>query len=162
VKKSFLVFFIFLDLAAMAGAVFVLYDVIAGKQRGVKSAPPKMGAMRVLTSTGPAAAVLPTAPASVPVTPATPYRNIGFTYKNTKAKLVLIRADFTGWKGVPMKRDDHGLWSYEAQLTPGEYAYCFTVDDKIIKDPAGKHTKRIAQTIVSAITVEKAPVTVSP
>jgi len=53
-------------------------------------------------------------------------------------------------------------WTFTQQLIPGEYAYCFTVDDKIIRDPANKHTKLIAQTQVSSITIAKPPVKVEP
>jgi hypothetical protein len=174
VKKFFLILFILVDVIVIAGAAFMIYSTVNGKHRGFNPMLTKMTGMplpgaakpqAILPSTGPAAVIgsgPALTPASVPLTPATPYRNIAFTYKNVKAKQVLIRADFTGWKGVPMKRDAAGLWSYAAQLTPGDYAYCFTVDDKIIKDPASKHSKRIAQTMVSAITVEKAPVKVSP
>ena len=149
----------------MAGAAFILYSSVIGKPHGFKAMPVRIGRGTPLPRCPlirQAVHAVSTASVSVPLTPETPYRNIGFTYKNAKARQVLIRADFTGWKGIPMKRDAKGIWSYQAQLTPGEYAYCFTVDDKIIKDPASKHTKRIAQTLVSAITVEKAPVKVSP
>jgi hypothetical protein len=169
-KKFFLVLFILVDGVAMAGAAFIIYSALTGNPHSLKSALPMVGMhmpgaaipKAIRPAAGGTAVAVSTAPASVPLTPTTPYRNIGFTYKNTKAKQVLIRADFTGWKGVPMKRDAGGLWSYSAQLVPGEYAYCFTVDDKIIKDPAAKHSKLIAQTMVSAITVAKAPIKVSP
>ena len=172
-KKFFLILFILADLTVMAGASAYLYTYVQHKKSGVpmrsfglpqaihlaprtvKLAPAVATSSAVVLGAPAAPSMTPIAPASV--VPATPYRNIGFSYKNLRAKQVLIRADFTGWKGVPMKRDTNGLWSYTAQLTPGEYAYCFTVDDKIIKDPANKHTKRIAQTQVSAINVEKAP-----
>jgi len=175
-KKFFLVVFIIFDVAVMAGAAFIVYSSVTGKNHGLNKFTTLPGvrlpasgikATTPLPSANPVAApgaglAAPAAPATGPITPPTPYRNLKFTYKNLKAKQVLIRADFTGWKGVPMKRDATGMWSYVAQLTPGEYAYCFTVDDKIIKDPASKQTKRIAQTMVSAITVEKAPAKVAP
>src|ERR1700743_2069793 len=120
----------------MAVAGFIIYSSVTNKPHSFRFAPKMQGAQLpaslkspvVKVSTGPAAGSMPgvPVPSSVPITPSTPYRNIGFTYKNVKAKQVLIRADFTGWKGVPMKRDASGLWSYSAQLIPGEYAYCFT------------------------------------
>jgi hypothetical protein len=167
-KKFLLSVFILLDLAVIAGASYFLYTTIETKQRLMSmpsSRPAPLsnapivpssqvpGATAVNLSSASPRAAAPVAP--VVITPSMPYRNIGFTYKNTKARQVLIRADFTGWKGVTMKHDPNGIWSYSAQLKPGEYAYCFTVDDRIIKDPANKHTKRIAQTLVSSIVVEK-------
>jgi 1,4-alpha-glucan branching enzyme len=84
-------------------------------------------------------------------------RKILFTYRNPHAKAVSIRADFTGWKAEPMKKAAGGSWTYRAQLTPGEYAYCYTADDKTFKDPANKRTKQIGRTTVSAILVEALP-----
>ena len=65
-----------------------------------------------------------------------------FSYRNSHAKRVAIRADFTGWKAEPMQRDAAGVWTYKAALSPGEYAYCYSVDDKPpLKDPINKRTK---------------------
>lgn len=163
-KKFFLSLFILLDLAVIGGAGYFLYAHVTGKAV-MTSLPPAVRAHAApggpIPSTGTPAPVMPavlssSGSAAAPIPPTSPYRNIGFKYKNAKAKQVLIRADFTGWKGVPMKRGPDGTWTYTQQLTPGEYAYCFTVDNKIIKDPANKHTKRIAQTPVSSIVVSKA------
>ena len=89
-----------------------------------------------------------------PIEPGT--RNIKFSYRNSKAKQVSIRADFTGWKAEPMHKDEQGVWAFQAALPPGEYAYCYTVDDKAIRDPFNKRTKQFGQTIVSAIVVTPA------
>ena len=80
-----------------------------------------------------------------------------FKYTNAKARQVSIRADFTGWKAQPMIKGANGSWTYQAQLTPGEYAYCYTADDRTFKDPANKRTKLIGRTVVSAIVVEALP-----
>src|SRR5207244_3198644 len=80
-------------------------------------------------------------------------RKILFAYRNSKAKQVSIRADFTGWKAEPMRRDPTGGWVFQANLPPGEYAYCYTVDDKTIRDPANKRTKQIGRTFVSSVIV---------
>ena len=67
-----------------------------------------------------------------------------------------MRADFTGWKAVPMHRDNQGVWAFQAALPPGEYAYCFIVDDKAIRDPFAKRSKVIGQATVSAVVVTPA------
>jgi len=84
-------------------------------------------------------------------------RKILFTYRNPHVKQVSIRADFTGWKAEPMQKAPNNSWTYQALLSPGEYAYCFTADDKTFKDPANKRTKQIGRTLVSAIVVEGLP-----
>ena len=84
-------------------------------------------------------------------------RKILFSYRSPHAHQVSIRADFTGWKAQPMQKAANGSWTYQAQLTPGEYAYCYTADDKTFKDPANKRTKVIGRTTVSAILVEALP-----
>ena len=67
----------------------------------------------------------------------------------------MIRADFTGWRAEPMQRAPGGnIWKYMAVLEPGEYAYCFSVDDKSIRDPANKRTKQVGKTRVSSIVVQ--------
>lgn len=166
-KKFFLILFILVDLAAIVGAGLFLYDHLS--RRAIATGPAKPQPLMPSHAPGGTLPVTGALPSTSTITPspllpapsapggaqAGTFRNIGFTYKNAKARQVQIRADFTGWKGVPMKRDPHGIWSYSKQLTPGEYAYCFSVDGKIIKDPANKHNKLIAQTPVSSITVEK-------
>lgn len=169
-KKFFLTIFLLLDLAVIGGAAVFLYTYVNSKRfagavpLSKPAAVPIVARIPAPAPTVPgagAAPAKPAAPSSVS-TPASPYRNIGFSYRNSKAKQVLIRADFTGWKGVAMKRDASGVWTYTVQLTPGEYAYCFTVDDKIIRDPDNKRTKLIAQTKVSAIEVKLATDKPSP
>ena len=66
----------------------------------------------------------------------------------------MIRAEFTGWRAEPMDKDAAtGVWKYTAVLDPGEYAYCYSVDDKSIRDPANKHTKLVGKTVVSLLVV---------
>ena len=67
----------------------------------------------------------------------------------------MIRADFTGWRAEPMHKEPGvPIWKYMAVLEPGEYAYCFSVDDKSIRDPANKRTKQVGKTRVSSIVVQ--------
>ncbi len=161
-KKFFLVAFIVFDLALIGAGVFVLYGYVTHKV----PLPPALSKPVIVT---PAATSTPTAPSTSPIkvigggllNPAAPgestNRKILFTYRNAHARQVFIRADFTGWKAQPMAKAANGSWTYQAQLTPGEYAYCFTADDKTFKDPANKRTKVIGRTTVSAIMVEALP-----
>jgi len=162
-KKFFLGVFILFDLALIGGSVVVLYTYLS----------PKLS--RTLSSTN--AAPLVSIPATnVPLvsssvsnaagsTASAPSSSAGhmtqtkiFSYRNSHAKHVAIRADFTGWKAEPMNRGAGGVWTYRAVLSPGEYAYCYSVDDKPpLKDPVNKRTKVIGRAVVSAIVVEAAP-----
>jgi hypothetical protein len=174
VKKLFLLAFIFTDVCVMAGAAVILYlhfshrslsDLGVHAPAGISNALPMsstgtVSAARtsgntlinpganVSTTTVAASSTLATATAE----PGT--RNIKFTYRNPKAHQVSIRADFTGWKAMPMQKDAAGMWAFATALAPGEYAYCYTVDDKTFKDPANKRTKQIGRTFVSAILVK--------
>jgi hypothetical protein len=162
-KKFFLLIFIVIDLAVFAGACLLIYNrlseshtplTVATLVPGAHPAPAMpLSANAVHTSTASMtpAATPATAPGSSSLEPAT--RNIKFTYRNSKAKQVSIRADFTGWKAQPMIKDAAGVWSFQAALPPGEYAYCFTVDGRAIRDMANKRTKIIGQTTVSAVVV---------
>lgn len=173
-RKLALVLFILLDLAVMGGASLLLYMHFSGKNfeaLGLKGKPMATEEIKPVTPESlvgrPGGNSLISPPAGSTTTPvgmstsALPgpgvesgTRNIKFTYRNPKAKSVSIRADFTGWKASAMQRDSTGIWTYQAALTPGEYAYCFTVDDKTFKDPANKRTKQIGRTFVSAILVK--------
>jgi len=173
-KKLLLVLFLLADMILIAAAGTFLYFYVQGKpvpllaQTPLKSfiqtprvSPAVTSATPLLPTTSapssPALAVPGVVPAVVAPSMPAGYRNIRFLYKNTKAREVFIRADFTGWKGNLMKKDATGAWIYDAQLPPGEYAYCYAVDSKIIPDPASKRFKKIGQTKVSAIIVTPAP-----
>lgn len=81
-------------------------------------------------------------------------RNILFTYRNSLPKKVMIRADFTGWRAEPMEKDPATkIWKYSVPLEPGEYSYLFSVDDKPVRDPANKRTKKVGTTVVSSLVV---------
>lgn len=160
-KKFFLVAFIVFDVALIGASVFVLTTYVKRKL------PQKMNASKItVTSVGEAgssSATVKLASAEGATTPAGTassegsVRKILFAYRNSKVKQVGIRSDFTGWKAEPMVKAANGSWTYLAHLTPGEYAYCFTVGDKIINDPANRRTKVIGRTTVSSIVVEALP-----
>jgi hypothetical protein len=155
-KKFFLGVFILIDLGLIGGSGYVLFRYVKDKlpAHTILSLSQTIG-----SSTAPAAAatgtggLLPTPAASTDSS----VRKILFSYRNPHAKQVSIRADFTGWKAEAMQKGAKGVWTYQVPLTPGEYAYCFTVDDKTFKDPANKRTKVIGRTTVSAIMVEARP-----
>ena len=156
-KRIFLGAFILFDLSLIGASGYVLFRYVRDKMpRGGFPSLPRAG---VSPKTAPQAAEkttggLLTPPAS---TTESSTRKIRFSYRNSRAKHVSIRADFTGWKAVPMDKAAGGQWTYTAALTPGEYAYCYTVDDRTFKDPAAKRTKVIGRTTVSAIVVEALP-----
>ncbi len=151
-KKFFLVLFIILDLALMAAAGLFLWKRLQGLS--LVQVKPVSSAARVVTSSATASGGLITPTTGLDAAADGAMRKILFSYPNSKARQVAIRADFTGWKAEAMNRNDKGVWTYQATLAPGEYAYCYTVDDKTFKDPANKKTKQIGRTFVSAITVE--------
>lgn len=165
-KKVLLLVLILLDIVIMASAAFFLYMHMTKHSNGsmvrmLTSAPaplmnqpanpgvaiPRSGSLIVASSS---TAVI--ASSQPPMEGG--MRKILFSYRNPKAKEVFIRADFTGWKADAMHKDAKGMWIYQANLLPGEYAYCFTVDDKTFRDPANKRTKQIGRTYVSAIIVK--------
>jgi len=159
-KKILLVVLILLDVIIMASAAFFLYMRVTGhSNRPIRIMPipvpapvpasPRPGSLIVISSSTPV--IANTQPPTE-----TGMRKILFSYRNPKAKEVFIRADFTGWKADAMHKDAKGMWDYQANLLPGEYAYCYTVDDKTFRDPANKRTKQIGRTYVSAIVVKPA------
>jgi hypothetical protein len=162
-KKVLLAITILVDVALIGVAGFVLYMQVAGSKPAPASVGQTPPARTLPISSAPASAPVPgqsllsTGTVTLAAQPPDGTRHFLFTYKNAKARSVAIRADFTGWKSDPMKRDATGTWTYQASLLPGEYAYCFAVDDKIIRDPANPRKKQIGRTFVSAIVVKPAP-----
>lgn len=61
-------------------------------------------------------------------------RNILFQYISSKVKSVEIIGDFNDWMPQALTREGN-VWKIVIQLEPGEYAYNFVVDGKIITDP---------------------------
>lgn len=161
-KKALLALFILFDIALIGGSVFVLKSFLQGKMPSGagrdRSGPPAASAPS-LPSVSTSAVSAAGAPTQTPPEPEnSTTRKIKFAYHNSRARKVAIRADFTGWKAEPMVKEANGVWTYNVALTPGEYAYCFSVDDKIpLKDPANKRTKVIGKAVVSAIVVQALP-----
>lgn len=62
-------------------------------------------------------------------------RNIGFTYKNSKAKRVEIIGSFNNWVPQPLKQAEKSTWKISLALPPGDYAYNFVVNGKPVRDP---------------------------
>ena len=154
-KKVLLGAFVLFDLALIAGSVFVLYTYLSKRSASAKATPP--AAAEPASTPSPASVAAPAAGATPAVSDPTVQAKV-FSYRNSHAKHVAIRADFTGWKAEPMQRDAAGVWTYKAVLSAGEYAYCYSVDDKPpLKDPVNKRTKLIGRAVVSAIVVEASP-----
>ncbi len=156
-KKFFLGVFIVFDVSLIGGAGFVLYSYLHHKMPvfSVPLVSKSMASAVAASSTSVKAIGSGLLSSSVPNESST--RKILFSYRSPHARQVSIRADFTGWKAQPMQKAANGTWTYQAQLTAGEYAYCYTADDKTFKDPANKRTKVIGRTTVSAILVEALP-----
>src|SRR5262245_25635588 len=131
-KKVGLILFILADLAIMSAAASFLYvHLNRPKSSSIESAAAPAG-----RPTQPPAAAPTGSPVSATTTgPATlagggSLRKILFKYPNSKARNVSIRADFTGWKAEPMVRDEKGIWTYQANLEPGEYGYAYSFVDE--------------------------------
>jgi len=170
-KRFFWSVLILLDVGIIAASAFLLYlhwthksfstwGVSAPMMRREASPQPPtpLGAKTLV----PAAAVgtSTAAPAAMKPAAANPSAEVShelFSYHNPKAQQVFIRGDFTGWKAEPMHKDAKGVWEYQANLTPGEYGYCYSVNDRIFPDPANKRTKLVGKTPVSSIVVKARP-----
>ncbi len=154
-KKFLLILFILADLGVIGASAVVLVSRVRNYTPASRTSTPAAPTAPMLNLGG----STPAAGGTTTQAPAAPgessnVRKILFSYRNPKAQKVSIRADFTGWKAEVMQKTSNGVWTYLAHLTPGEYAYCFTVGDKIINDPANKRTKVIGRTTVSSIVVE--------
>jgi hypothetical protein len=164
-KKFFLIIFILLDGLIIFASGWFLFMRVKTNRNPLQDSPlaqnfgaskPSVVLPPVTPEVSPSAAPLQPAEPAAAVPPSNGNtRKIGFAYRNSKARKVMIRAEFTGWRAEPMQKDPAtSTWKYIAVLEPGEYAYCFSVDDKSIRDPANKRTKQVGKTIVSAIIVQ--------
>ena len=79
-------------------------------------------------------------------------KKISFHYRDPSAKRVSIVGEFNQWSPQLMKKDAEQRWGITLNLKPGEYAYNFMVDGKLIRDPAQKKsTKRPGQKIPASV-----------
>lgn len=62
-------------------------------------------------------------------------RNIGFSFRNSKAKKVAIIGSFNNWVPQPLIKGENHTWKISLALTPGEYTYNFVVDGRPLRDP---------------------------
>jgi 1,4-alpha-glucan branching enzyme len=78
-------------------------------------------------------------------------KRILFKYRDAQAQKVAISGEFSRWTPKPMKKDKNGNWTLVFRLKPGEYAYNFIVDGKLIRDPANRRMKPSGQKIPSSV-----------
>jgi len=62
---------------------------------------------------------------------------IRFAIEAPHAQEVRVTGQFTGWSydGLPLDRDDEGVWTCTIEVPPGAYEYRFIVDGVWVKDP---------------------------
>jgi len=75
---------------------------------------------------------------------------------------VLIAGDFSGWRGVPMKKDGGLLYSIDVSLPDGSYQYKFIVDGIWFYDTEAKKATDSQGNTNNIITVGYAPVRSDP
>ena len=61
--------------------------------------------------------------------------------------------DFNQWSPQLMKKDQNHNWTITLTLQPGEYAYNFIIDGKIIRDPSNRKIKKANQKILSSLLI---------
>ena len=152
-SREFLMLILALDLLVMGASGYVVWD-----RARAKAPPPK--ALRP-PRPPPEPAPAEPAPAPAPSTPtvkeATPparssaARNILFQYRDSVPKRVAIAGDFNDWSPQLMKKDKNYLWKIALLLEPGEYAYNFIVDGKMIRDPSNRDSTDAGRKIPSSL-----------
>jgi 1,4-alpha-glucan branching enzyme len=67
-------------------------------------------------------------------------KSLTFRFAAPGAMSVLLVGDFTHWQrgGIPMRKDQHGVWQTTVALTPGKHSYRFIVDGEWRDDPECK------------------------
>lgn len=78
-----------------------------------------------------------------------------FELEAPDAQTVSVAGEFNDWdtSALPLQRRPDGIWSCEAALAPGEYAYKFVVDGQWIMDPRNPRTKTVDGAENSLLTV---------
>jgi 1,4-alpha-glucan branching enzyme len=63
-----------------------------------------------------------------------------FSIKAPTAQTVLLAGDFTHWlkNAIPLQKQQDGIWTTTASLTPGAHFYKFVVDGEWKDDPECK------------------------
>jgi 1,4-alpha-glucan branching enzyme len=69
-------------------------------------------------------------------------KRVAFTLAASDAQEVAVVGSFNNWnpQSHTMKKDNKGMWTKFAMLTPGTYEYRFLVDGKWWNDPRNEHT----------------------
>jgi len=80
-----------------------------------------------------------------------PLRKVIFKYRDSVPRRVSIAGDFNDWSPQLMQKDKHSNWTIVLKLKPGEYAYNFIVDGKMIRDPSNRKIKKAGQKIPSSV-----------
>ncbi len=83
------------------------------------------------------------------------HKNILFQYRDSIPKTVSVVGDFNDWDPEPMTKSKTHTWTLSLQLEPGEYAYNFVVDGRLIRDPSNRKSKSAGQRIPSSIITVK-------
>ncbi len=110
-KKFFLVVFILLDIAVIAASVMFLMARLKDNSRLTPAPSPIKTPVTASTSTVtalPASSTGSVKANALPGTAAVPIggtRKILFTYRNSKARKVMIRAEFIGWRAEPLQKE---------------------------------------------------------
>lgn len=124
--RSLLIILLLIDAAVIAAASYVLYDRIQFTISKPKEVPKVEAPQQILPKTAP----------QEKQEVKRKFRNIGFTYFNSKATSVYV--DGSWGKKIPMKKVSTNKWEAVVQLKPGEYYYYFEVDGKVVYDPFAK------------------------
>jgi hypothetical protein len=114
----------------MAGALFVLRDrYVLMKTRAEAPTPAPA------EQTRPPAPETPTGRA-----PDNGYRNILFSYRDSRPARVEIIGSFNDWEPQRMTKGANHTWTLGVRLKPGDHTYNFLVDGKAIRDPNNPRT----------------------
>lgn len=64
-------------------------------------------------------------------------REVEFSYESPAAREVYLAGDFNDWSfnGLPMVRDEKGVWRVRVRLSSGRHEYRFIVDGEWRNDP---------------------------
>ncbi len=98
------------------------------------------------TASAPMAAAPPVEapPVEAPPAPEAPEDiTVGFRLRAPDADAVRVAGDFNDWKpeSLAMQRGADGLWSVQAALPPGRYAYMYVVDGQWMTPPDARRTQ---------------------